>query len=257
VNSINWARIAAQVVYFLHAALALGGPQRPVSFAVPTGNFGDIYAGYVAKQMGLPVERLIIGTNANDILVRALESGEYALRAVIPTTSPSMDIQISSNFERVLHHASNGDSDWVRAAMGSLRQSGRFFLPGIVLQTLRHEFDALASNETEISDEIARVWRQSGYLLDPHTATATRAARRQLADNPGVPVVALATAHPAKFPDAVARASGVTPALPGHLADLFERHETITRFPNSQSRIERYIDERGMLEGRASGTKGN
>jgi threonine synthase len=256
VNSINWARIAAQAIYIFHAALALGAPARAVSFAVPTGNFGDIYAAYAAKRVGLPVERLVIASNANDILPRTLATGSYSLRDVVATTSPSMDIQISSNFERLLFHASGQDSAWIRSAMGGLRQRGHFDLPGRVLESIRGDFDALASNDADAAAEIARVWRDSGYLIDPHTATATRAARRSLADNPSVPVVALATAHPAKFPDAVEAACGVRPALPPHLTDLLDRPERLTRLANSQGDVERFILRQNRLMSGAPAAKG-
>lgn len=252
VNSINWARIAAQVVYYVHAGLALGAPDRAISFAVPTGNFGDIYAGYVAMQMGLRVDRLIIATNANDILARTLATGDYEPRGVMPTSAPSMDIQVSSNFERLMFHASGQDSDFVRRAFGSLKQQGVFHLPDHVLSRIREDFDAEASGEEEIASEIRRVWQRSGYLVDPHTATATRAARHRLAQNPGTPVVALATADPAKFPDAVEKACGQRPRLPEHLADLLSRPEKEIRLKNNQAELEAHIlATSGFASGRA------
>ncbi|MBL0404024.1 threonine synthase [Microvirga aerilata] len=244
VNSINWARVAAQAVYYFTAAVALGGPRRPVSFAVPTGNFGDILAGWVAKRMGLPVERLMIGTNANDILARTLGSGSYELKGVQPTTSPSMDIQISSNFERLLFEAYDRDGETIRRLMGSLSQSRAFMIDADPLSRIRQEFSAEAVNEAQVIDEMAETYRQTGYVLDPHSAIATRAGRTLLKDDPQTPVVALSTAHPAKFPDAVERATGTRPALPPHMADLMERRESFTVLPNEQAAVERFIRER-------------
>ncbi|MBV9077267.1 MAG: threonine synthase [Methylobacteriaceae bacterium] len=241
INSINWARVAAQSVYYVTAAVALGAPARPISFAVPTGNFGDILAGYVAKRMGLPVERLVIGTNANDILARTLETGRYEVRGVVPTTSPSMDIQVSSNFERLLFEASGRDAGELRRLMAGLAQSGAFTVPDGALAAIRDEFDAVAVPEDEVADEMRRTWDSAGYLLDPHTAIGVRAARRRLAEDPATPVVALATAHPAKFPDAVQAATGQHPALPPHLADLMKRPERVSVLPNDLAAVEGFI----------------
>lgn len=244
VNSINWARIAAQVVYYFTAASSLGAPHRPVSFSVPTGNFGDILAGWIAKQMGLPVGRLMIGTNSNDILARTLETGVYEMRGVAATTSPSMDIQISSNFERLLFEAHDRDGAAVRRLMQSLAQSGRFEIAPGPLARIRADFDAVAQDEAAIAAEIGTTWREAGYLLDPHSAIGVAAARKLLQADPATPVVALGTAHPAKFPAAVAAASGVTPALPAHLADLMERKERSALLPNDQGKLERFVAER-------------
>jgi threonine synthase len=244
VNSINWARVAAQAVYYFTAAVSLGAPHRPVSFAVPTGNFGDILAGWVAKRMGLPIDRLMIGTNANDILARTLGSGTYELKGVQPTTSPSMDIQISSNFERLLFEAYGRDGETIRRLMGNLNQSRAFLIDAEPLSRIREEFSAEAVNEDNVVAEMAETYRSTGYVLDPHSAIATRAGRALLKDNPEVPVVALSTAHPAKFPDAVERATGVRPALPPHMADLMERRESFTVLPNEQAAVERFIRER-------------
>jgi len=248
VNSINWARVAAQCVYYFTSAVALGAPHRPVSFAVPTGNFGDILAGWVAKRMGLPVERLMIGTNANDILARTLEHGAYELRGVQPTTSPSMDIQISSNFERLLFEAMGRDSSSLGRLMAGLKQSGGFTLPPEVLASVRDEFDATAVHEPDVVDEIAGTYRKVGLVLDPHSAIAVRAGRKLLEKDPATPVVALATAHPAKFPDAVSQATGGgRPELPPHLADLMGRPELIADLPNDQAAVERFIRERARI----------
>ena len=244
VNSINWARVAAQAVYYFTAAVALGSPHRPVSFSVPTGNFGDILAAYVAKRMGLPIERLMIGTNANDILARTLASGTYEMKGVEPTTSPSMDIQISSNFERLLFEAYGRDGGAVRRLMASLNQSRAFAIDAEPLARIRKDFTATAVNEDNVVAEMAETYRSTGYVLDPHSAVGTRAGRALLKDDPHTPVVALSTAHPAKFPDAVERATGIRPALPPHMADLMERKESFTILPNDQAAVERFIRER-------------
>ena len=244
VNSINWARIAAQVVYYFTAAVALGAPDRRVSFSVPTGNFGDILAGFVAKRMGLPIERLMIATNANDILARTLATGSYEIKGVQPTASPSMDIQISSNFERLLFEANDRDPAAVRAAMASLAQSKSFVLKEKPLARIRQEFVATAIDEPSVAAEMAETWHAAGYVLDPHSAVGTRAARELLTKQPAIPVIALSTAHPAKFPDAVERATGLRPALPPHMADLMTRDESFTVLPNDQAAIESFIRAR-------------
>jgi threonine synthase len=244
VNSINWARIAAQTVYYFTAAVTLGAPDRPVSFAVPTGNFGDILAGWVAKRMGLPIDRLMLATNANDILPRALATGTYEVRGVTPTTSPSMDIQVSSNFERLLFEAYGRDGAAVRRLMSSLAQSRSFSVDPEPLARIRAEFAAEAVGEDAVVREIADTWNKAGYLLDPHTAVGVRAARSLLAEEPGTPVVALSTAHPAKFPEAVERATGMRPKLPAHLANLLDRKERFTVLPNDQAAVETFMRER-------------
>jgi threonine synthase len=244
VNSINWARIAAQTVYYFTAAVALGAPHREVSFAVPTGNFGDVLAGWVAKRMGLPVDRLMLATNANDILVRTLATGTYEVRGVTPTTSPSMDIQVSSNFERLLFEAYDRDGAAMRRLMGSLAQSGSFSIAPEPLARIREDFSAAAIGEDAVLGEIADTWTKAGYLLDPHTAVGVKAARGLLAEEPQIPVIAVSTAHPAKFPDAVERATGLRPKLPAHLADLLDRKERFTVLPNDQAAVETFIRER-------------
>lgn len=226
VNSINWARIVAQIVYYFTASTALGAPHRKVSFTVPTGNFGDIFAGYVAKKMGLPIDKLVIATNSNDILARTLETGRYETRGVVPTTSPSMDIQVSSNFERLLFEASGRDGAQIRRYMGGLKQSGGFALEESVLTAVRREFAAGRASEIEVAATIKHTLDQSAYLLDPHTATGVHVAKAHTTDS--VPMVVLATAHPAKFPDAVKDASGRYPELPAHLSDLYDREENYT-----------------------------
>jgi threonine synthase len=247
VNSINWARILAQIVYYFTAAVVLGSPGRRVSFAVPTGNFGDVLAGWYAKRMGLPVERLIVATNENDILARTLATGEYRPAGVRPTQSPSMDIQVSSNFERLLFERLGRDADRVRGLMAALKQSGGFAVPEDALQAIRAEFDAVRCSEAECEAEMARAWRACGILLDPHTAVGVHAARAALKRDPKIPAIALATAHPAKFPDAVEKATGVRPALPPHLADLMHKPERSARLPNDPAAVAEYVAKHARI----------
>jgi threonine synthase len=239
VNSINFGRIAAQVVYYFKAAAQLGAPEREVSFAVPTGNFGDIFAGYVAKRMGLPIGNLLIATNANDILRRAVETGRYEMGTVVPTTSPSMDIQVSSNFERLLFQALDRDAGALSRLMQSLGQSGAFTIPDAALAAIRSDFAAGTAGEAETKAEIARTYGESGYVLDPHTAVGVSVARR-LADT-GTPLVTLATAHPVKFPAAVRDATGIEPQLPSWLAGLMDKPERYTVLPNDQGAVEAHV----------------
>ncbi len=206
VNSINWARIVAQVVYYFTAAVALGSPHRKVAFTVPTGNFGDVYAGYVALCMGLPVDRLVVATNVNDILTRTIATGIYELRDVVPTSSPSMDIQVASNFERLLFDIHGRDGRAVRALMASLAQSRRFALSAQALSALRAVFSADRADENETAAAIRTMLRETGHLIDPHTAVAVAVAEKETRD-PSIPMVVLGTAHPAKFPDAVEAAA--------------------------------------------------
>lgn len=239
VNSINWARIMPQIVYYFTAALSLGAPDRVVSFTVPTGNFGDIFAGFVAKKMGLPIDQLIIATNDNDILARTLENGAYEMRGVEQTTSPSMDIQISSNFERLLFEAHDRDASAVRGLMESLKQSGGFTISEKPLAAIRSAFSAGRSTVEETAKIIKSVLNDDGYLLDPHSAIAVKVAREKVSGT--APMVVLATAHPAKFPDAVKVASGITPALPGWLSDLMDRKESFTVLHNDLKIVEEYV----------------
>jgi threonine synthase len=248
VNSINWARIIAQLTYYFVAGVALGAPSRSVSFAVPTGNFGDIFAGYVAKRMGLPIERLVIASNSNDILPRAVASGAYATREVITTTSPSMDIQVSSNFERYLFEASGRNAATTRAQMGALAEKGLFEV-GSGLDRLRQDFGAAAASENDVADSIRRVKSATGYLVDPHTACGVVAAEQVLASGP-TPQVVLATAHPAKFPDAIQAITGERPALPPRLASLMTDEERFAVLPNDLATVEPFI------EGRARSIRG-
>jgi threonine synthase len=240
VNSINWARIVAQVVYYFTSAVALGAPSRAVDFTVPTGNFGDIFAGFVAKRMGLPIRCLRIAANVNDILPRTLKTGIYEVREVHATASPSMDIQVSSNFERLLFEASKRDAALVRRLMASLKQSGRFVLPDAMLAAIREEFDAGRADETETAAAIRAAWREAGQLVDPHTAVALAVADRDTSDT-RIPNIVLSTAHAAKFPDAVEAACGVRPQLPAWLEGLMTKGEQIKIMKNDQSEVERFV----------------
>ena len=239
VNSINWARIMAQVVYYVTAALSLGSPGRAVSFSVPTGNFGDIFAGFVAKRLGVPVDRLVIATNVNDILDRTLKTGRYETRGVRPSTSPSMDIQVSSNFERLLFEVHGRDPHAVRRMMASLAQSGAFAIGEREMEQIRHEFASGATGEAETAATIRRTLAETGELLDPHTAVGYAVAREAAAS--ASPMVTLATAHPAKFPDAVEKASGIRPGLPPRLAYLMAAPERFTVLPNDVGRVRDFI----------------
>jgi threonine synthase len=240
VNSINWVRIVAQVAYYFVAAVALGAPHRRVAFSVPTGNFGDIFAGHVARRMGLPIETLIVATNLNDILARTLATGRYETREVEATTSPSMDIQVSSNFERLLFEASGNDPANVRRMMESLKQSGAFTLPAPVLNRIRAEFRAHRAGEDEIADIIRQILRDSAYLLEPHTATGVIAAEKAGLDA-SIPMVILATAAPQKFPDAIEAITGQHPALPERLRHLMTEPERMIPVPNDLSAIQALI----------------
>ena len=253
VNSINWARIVAQTVYYFTAAVALGAPHRKVAFTVPTGNFGDIYAGYVAQCLGLPIDRLLVATNVNDILSRTLATGTYELRAVVPTTSPSMDIQVSSNFERLLFDAYDRDAGVVRALMGSLAQSGRFMLSAPALGRIRAVFSADRADEEEVSATMRAVRRETGDFVDPHTAVGIAVAEKEQRD-PALPMVVLSTAHPAKFPDAVEAATGARPPLPDWLSDLNQRPQRMTVLPADQSAVEHFVlsTSRAAHEGAAA-----
>lgn len=256
VNSINWARIVAQVTYYFAAAVALGAPHRPVSFTVPTGNFGDVFAGYVAKRMGLAIDRLGIATNTNDILARAHESGVYDMRGVVATSSPSMDIQISSNFERYLYEAGGRDAARVTAQMRSLAQGGRFEV-GAALEPWRREFEAAAASEAEVADAIRAVKAASGYLMDPHTACGF-VALQKAKHRCKAPDVILATAHPAKFPEAMQAITGERPALPPRLTGLMTAPERFERLPNDLAAVERFVAgrARAVREGQPSSKRG-
>ncbi|MDZ4790590.1 MAG: threonine synthase [Hyphomicrobiales bacterium] len=244
VNSINWARIMAQIPYYFSAAIALGAPHRPVSFAVPTGNFGDVFAGYAAKQMGLPIERLLIATNGNDILVRTLETGRYEPKGVAATSSPSMDIQISSNFERLLFEAGDRDAARVRAQMNALKQEGAFSLSERELAAIKSTFTARRADEETVARTIRETHATTGYLSDPHTAVAIAGAQGELAAGANGPIVVLATAHPAKFPAAVERAAGVAPAAPERLRGMMNAREHFTVISNDAAAVASIIAAR-------------
>jgi threonine synthase len=241
VNSINWARVLAQVVYYFTSAVSLGSPRRKVSFTVPTGNFGDVFAGYIAGRMGLPVDRLVVATNQNDILHRCLSGGDYTPDGVIPSISPSMDIQVSSNFERALFEAYGRDGKAVAQLMDELKAGG-FTVSQGALQALRETFDSGRCDEGQTRATIRRTFEQTGELLCPHSAVGVHVAEEHL--NPDVPMITLATAHPAKFPAAVEEASGQHPPLPPHMADLYERAERITEAPNDLGAIQDIIRKR-------------
>ncbi|HKZ95751.1 MAG TPA: threonine synthase [Hyphomicrobiaceae bacterium] len=251
VNSINWARIVAQVTYYFVAGAALGAPHRAVTFSVPTGNFGDIFAGWVAKRMGLPVDWLVIASNANDILPRAYVTGVYEMRDVVATSSPSMDIQISSNFERYLFEAQDRDAAAIRAQMASLEQGGRFEMKNALLE-MRNDFDAAAASEEEVAAAIRHVRARSGYLMDPHTACGYVALDKCL-DQGGTPRVILATAHPAKFPDAMALFTRERPALPPRLVSLLTGDERYPVLANDLAAVEAHVAlcARAVREGAA------
>lgn len=247
VNSINWARIVAQVVYYVSAAVSLGAPARKVSFTVPTGNFGDVFAGYVAKKIGLPIDRLVIATNTNDILARTLEDGRYETTGVVPTQSPSMDIQVSSNFERLLFESTGRDGEIVRRLLGSLGQSGAFTVPEAALGTIRKDFAAGRASEAETAATMRSMLAEAGYLADPHTAVALSVAARQLRTD--VPMVTLSTAHPAKFPAAVEAATGIHPGLPAWLGDLMQREERFAVLPNDIDAVASFVQARSRAVG--------
>ncbi|MBV7378750.1 threonine synthase [Maritimibacter dapengensis] len=240
VNSINWARVLAQVVYYFTSAVSLGAPHRKVSFTVPTGNFGDIFAGYIAREMGLPIEKLVIATNQNDILHRTLETGVYAKAGVTPSISPSMDIQVSSNFERALFDAYGRDGAVVAKQMEDLA-NGEFKISQGAMEFLREVFNSGRASEDETRAAIKDVHDETGEVICPHSAVGVKVAKEHLG---AVPMITLATAHPAKFPDAVKEACGMDAPLPGRMSDLFEREERVTRVPNDLTAIETLIHNR-------------
>ena len=242
VNSINWARIMAQIVYYFWASLRLGGPEKAVSFSVPTGNFGDIFAGYLAHKMGLPIKQLVIATNQNDILHRCISDNDHSIRPLKQSLAPSMDIMISSNFERLLSDLYDGDGRVISGLMADIK-SGSMQLNAEALARARQLFSSYRCDDEMTVDMIDKTYQDTGYLLDPHTAIGLAAARACHRD-PGTPMVTLATAHPAKFPDAVRQAGfPEDPALPEHMADLFERDETFTVLENDQIEVHRFIAE--------------
>jgi threonine synthase len=238
VNSINFARIAAQAVYYFTSAVALGAPHRPVGFCVPSGNFGDAFAGYVASRMGLPVAGVTVATNANDILAVAFETGAYVRGSVTHTISPAMDIQSASNFERLYFEAVGRDAAATAQAFEGFAAKGRIDIPAAALAEMRGLFRGVAVGEDETRATIAATVAATGELIDPHTAVAVAALTRHAA--PG-PVVVLSTAHAAKFPEDVEAAAGVTPALPRGAADLAGRQERFARLPAEADTIKSYV----------------
>jgi threonine synthase len=240
VNSINWARVLAQVVYYFSSATSLGAPDRKVSFTVPTGNFGDIFAGYIAKKMGLPIDKLVIATNQNDILHRTMETGAYTKEGVKPSISPSMDIQISSNFERALFDAYDRDGDAVAQLMDELKD-GSFAVSQGALEVLKENFASGRASEEETLGTIKQQYADTGEVLCPHSAVGVKVANEQLSDTP---MITLATAHPAKFPDAVEQAMGARPGLPPHMADMMDREERVSKVPNQLALLQTLIKDR-------------
>lgn len=248
VNSINWARLMAQVVYYFAAALQLGAPGRKVAFSVPTGNFGDVFAGYVAAQMGLPIERLIVATNVNDILHRALTTGDYSAGTVTPTAAPSMDIQVSSNFERLLFDLNGRDGAALAAQMAGFEASKAMQLTNAQREGAAALFSSARADAGDMARALRWGWDNAGELLDPHTAIGLHAAQAA-GIAPAVPVVTLATAHPAKFGDAVERATGHRPALPARVGDLFEREERLAELPGDYAAVADYVAARAVPRG--------
>ena len=243
VNSINWARIMVQIAYYVAAAIALGGPDRPIAFAVPTGNFGNVFAGYAARRMGLPISRFVVGSNSNDILTRFLDGGVMETAAVVPTLSPSMDIQISSNFERLLFEIYGRDGARLADAMEAFRKDGTAHFGTAIWKRIARDFLGKRFDDAETTEVIGRIFRQTGQLIDPHSAIGVAAAETRHHPSDG-DIVAIATAHPAKFPAAVEAATGVTPDLPPHMADLFEREERMSVLPNDIEAVRAFVAER-------------
>jgi threonine synthase len=241
VNSINWARIMAQIVYYFSASLAVGGPHRPVSFSVPTGNFGDIFAGYLAKQMGLPIEQLVVATNRNDILHRVISGNDMSKGELVHTLSPSMDIMVSSNFERLLFDVYGRDGAEIADLMARFKKESVQLDPAR-WEKVRALFDSHAIDDATTCDVIRDVHAETGYLLDPHTAIGVKAARECWRDK-SVPMITLATAHPVKFPEPVVKAGLESPQLPAHMADLFERDERFEVLANDLSVVQQYITD--------------
>ena len=236
VNSINWARVMAQTVYYVTASRALA---EPSTFSVPTGNFGNVLSGWIARAMGAPIADFIVASNSNDILTRFVNDGDMSIRPVVPTLSPSMDIQVSSNFERLLFEMNGRDGGLTAEQLARFRATGRLLVePDQHARFVTGSFRAARCTDDETIAEIARVHADTGLLIDPHTATGTAAARAIDGDHP---VITLATAHPAKFPDAVERATGVRPSLPDHLADLFERPERTLHLANDLAAVQRFV----------------
>lgn len=239
VNSINWARIMAQIVYYFYASLALGGPHRKVSFSVPTGNFGDIFAGYLAKKMGLPIDQLIVATNSNDILHRCISSNDHTKKELLQSLSPSMDIMVSSNFERLLFDAYDKDGAAIDQLMENFK-SGSMTIADSAMKKIQDNFDSYRLDDEAMINVIADVYDKNEYLLDPHTAIGVEAARK-IRTSLDVPMVCLATAHPAKFDEAITKAGLNNPKLPHHMADLFDREERFDVLIDDITTVQEYI----------------
>jgi len=240
VNSINWARICAQIVYYFYAAVRVGAPERDVAFAVPTGNFGNVFAGYAARKMGLPIRQLIVGTNKNDILHRFFSTGTMKMDGVDPTISPSMDIQISSNFERLLFDLFNHDSEKLSRTMTAFRETGEFSVDDEILQTAKQLFSSARFDDNQTRALMAGLYLKQNILMDPHSAVGLAAGRACIKDE-DTPLVSLATAHPAKFPEATEQATGVHPELPHHLSDLMTRPEHFDVLDNDLTAVQNFI----------------
>ena len=238
VNSINWARVAAQIPYYVAAAVALGSPDREVAFSVPTGNFGNVLAAWAARKIGVPIARLVVASNRNDILARFLDSNDMRITGVEPSLSPSMDIQVSSNFERLLFELLDRDPAATAATMAGFRSTGAMHVPGAAWHRARTLFHGFRLDDAGTTAEIRRLYA-AGYLADPHTAIGIAAARAHPC--PHIPTIAAATAHPAKFPDAMEAATGTRPPLPPRLADLYDREERFTTAPNRLDAVEAQV----------------
>lgn len=238
VNSINWARIMAQIVYYFATSLKF---DEPCSFVVPTGNFGNVFAAYCARQMGVPIKKLCVASNQNDILTRFFESGEMKIEGAHKTLSPSMDIQISSNFERYLFDLVDRDADRLNQLMTTFKEDGHIAVSAAHLDQARTQFDAVCTDDVQTLEQIKQVYDETGYVLDPHTAVGMQGARDLQKD--GNPIILLATAHPSKFPDAVEKAMGTRPTLPKHLSDLFEREEKMIDQPNDREIVQKFVLE--------------
>jgi threonine synthase len=245
VNSINWARILAQVVYYVHsAALIHARTGRAPVFCVPTGNFGNVYAGYIAKSMGVPVEKFLVATNSNDILHRFFTTGRMKSEGSTFTVSPSMDIQVSSNFERLLFEVFGRQGAAVDATMRHFREKGPYHLEPSAMQELLKTFSSGRKDDAETLDIMRRIHAETGYMLDPHTAVGVGVAQDYKSKHPDSVIVSLATAHAAKFPDAARKATGITPALPAHMADLYDRAERFDVMQPDLALVQKYVRER-------------
>ena len=246
INSINWARIMAQIVYYFTTALALGAPDKKISFSVPTGNFGNVFAAHCARKMGLPIDKLVVSTNKNDILTRFFETGEMKTDGVDATLSPSMDIQISSNFERYLFELFDRDAATLKEAMETFKATGEMTVGNNLIEIARGDFLAHRCNDEQTLEIIRKIYNDTGEILDPHTAIGVSAALAYQ-DKIDSPIVALACAHAAKFPDAVEKAINIRPPLPAKMADLFEREEFIDELPNDLETVQSFIRERAAV----------